>query len=109
MKKLILPLLIAALALPISAIACPGGGPGKGANDSHFSKMDSNGDGVITAEEHAAAAAKRFTEMDTNGDGKLTRDEIRMQWKKNREQWQKNCPMQNDCPAGKDCPRNQGT
>lgn len=107
MKKLILPLLIAALVLPFTASACPGGGPGKGG--SHFTDMDSNGDGTITADEHATAAAKRFAEMDANGDGKVTRDEMKQHWQQMRDNWQGNCPRKQDCPNGMNCPRKQGS
>jgi len=106
MKKLILPFLMAALMLPAATIACPGGPDWK--RGGHFEKMDSNGDGVISVEEHEAFAAARFAEMDANGDGKLTRDEIRQQRQKYYNQRNKDCPMKKDCPAGKDCPVNQG-
>lgn len=39
--------------------------------------MDTNGDGQLTAQEHAAGAKKMFTKMDTNGDGTLTAQELR--------------------------------
>jgi Ca2+-binding EF-hand superfamily protein len=42
--------------------------------------MDTDGDGVITAEEHAKAAAARFEKMDTNKDGVLSKEE----WKAGR-------------------------
>ena len=112
MKKLILPLLIAVLAMPVAAMACPGGkqmgqgmGQGAGMKGGHFAQMDSNGDGAISAEEHAAGAAKRFSAMDTNGDGKVTRDEMKGHWKAMHD---KNCPLKGDCPVGKDCPKNRG-
>ena len=38
-------------------------------------RADSNGDGVITRDEHLAQAAERFDRMDANRDGKLTADE----------------------------------
>lgn len=103
MKRVILSLLIAALAMPMAAMACPGGkqmGQGMGQHGSHFAQMDSNGDGVITAEEHAAGAAKRFSAMDANGDGKVTPDEMKSRW----QDRYKNCPFKEGCPAGKDCP-----
>ena len=40
--------------------------------------MDKNGDGMVSAEEYAAAAEKDFNAMDTNHDGHLTADEIRI-------------------------------
>jgi Ca2+-binding EF-hand superfamily protein len=38
--------------------------------------VDSNGDGILTAEEHTAAAKSMFTKMDTDRDGFLTKDEL---------------------------------
>lgn len=109
MKKLILPLLIAALAMPMAVLACPGGkqmgqGMGAGKHGGHFAQMDANGDGTITAEEHAAGAAKRFAMMDANGNGEITVDEMKSRW----QEYQKNCPLKEECPVGKDCPRNKG-
>jgi len=102
MKKFILPLLIAAMAMPVAAMACPGKGDSK--RGGHFQKMDANGDGVVTAKEHASMAAERFTKMDANNDGKLTSDEMGKHWKEKREQWKKNCPLKEECPKSKDCP-----
>jgi hypothetical protein len=102
MKKLILPLLIAALAMPVAAMACPGKGDAK--RGGHFQKMDANGDGVVTADEHAAMAAKRFSKMDANGDGKITDDEMKKRWHKKHKKHKKECPLKEDCPKSKDCP-----
>ncbi|HEY8926083.1 MAG TPA: EF-hand domain-containing protein [Polyangia bacterium] len=44
--------------------------------DAMFKMMDANGDGKISAQEHADAAKKMFTKMDTNGDGKVTAAEM---------------------------------
>jgi Ca2+-binding EF-hand superfamily protein len=41
-----------------------------------FKKMDSNGDGKISAEEHAAGAKKMFEMMDANKDGKVNATEM---------------------------------
>jgi Ca2+-binding EF-hand superfamily protein len=38
--------------------------------------IDTNGDGVLTAEEHAAGAKIMFEKMDANHDGFLTKDEL---------------------------------
>ena len=43
---------------------------------SKFKMMDANGDGMISASEHAAAVTKMFGEMDTNGDGNVTAAEM---------------------------------
>jgi len=40
--------------------------------------MDLNGDGMVSAEEHAAAAEKDFGTMDANHDSQLTADEMRI-------------------------------
>jgi len=41
-----------------------------------FAAMDTNGDGKISAEEHAAAAKRMFDAMDTDHDGKVTAAEM---------------------------------
>ncbi len=41
-----------------------------------FSKLDTNGDGVISLKEFNAYNAKHFRELDTNKDGKLTLEEL---------------------------------
>jgi len=38
--------------------------------------MDLDGDGVVTAAEHAAGARALFDHMDTNHDGRVTREEM---------------------------------
>ena len=44
--------------------------------DARFESMDTNGDGKISPDEHAAAAAAMFEKMDTNADGKVTAAEM---------------------------------
>ena len=48
------------------------------ANDveTQFQEMDSNGDGKISPDEHAAGASRMFAKMDANGDGKVTAAEM---------------------------------
>ncbi|WP_162247706.1 EF-hand domain-containing protein [Lysobacter sp. Root494] len=41
-----------------------------------FKMMDANGDGMVSASEHAAAVTKMFSEMDANGDGNVTAAEM---------------------------------
>ena len=41
-----------------------------------FKMMDTNGDGMVSATEHAAAVTKMFSEMDANGDGNVTAAEM---------------------------------
>ncbi len=38
--------------------------------------VDTDGDGTLTAEEHAAGSRSMFEKMDTNKDGFLTKDEL---------------------------------
>lgn len=42
-----------------------------------IAKIDTNGDGALTAEEHAAGSKKMFTKMDIDKDGALTAQEMR--------------------------------
>lgn len=42
-----------------------------------MAKVDTNGDGVISMDEHLAVAKDRFGKIDTDGDGALSREEIR--------------------------------
>ena len=44
--------------------------------DARFEAMDANGDGKVSPDEHAAAAARMFEKMDANGDGKVTATEM---------------------------------
>lgn len=44
--------------------------------DKKFEKMDANGDGKITREEHSAGVQRMFAEMDTNRDGIVTAAEM---------------------------------
>ena len=44
--------------------------------DAGFAAMDTNKDGKVSAEEHAAASKKMFDTMDANKDGKVTAAEM---------------------------------
>ncbi|HEV8388587.1 MAG TPA: EF-hand domain-containing protein [Dongiaceae bacterium] len=55
-------------------------------------RMDTNGDGKITAEEFAAAGEQMFAKLDKNADGKLAKDEMPHHRK------------HSDAPAGGDAP-----
>ena len=44
--------------------------------DDHMKMMDTNGDGKVTATEHANACKQMFTKMDANGDGHVTAAEM---------------------------------
>ncbi|MDX8403622.1 MAG: hypothetical protein R8K54_04360, partial [Mariprofundaceae bacterium] len=68
---------------------------------------DANGDGVISADEHAVGAAKHFARVDANSDGKVTREEMKQykkeMWKHHKKKYQ----HEGDHPDGKDCPMHQ--
>ena len=65
-------LAVCTLAASPSALADkPGGGA-----DHQFQMMDTDGDGKISAEEHAAGAKKMFDMMDADKDGKVTAKEM---------------------------------
>ena len=53
-----------------------GAGPKAGKPDAEFTAMDTNKDGTVSAEEHAAASKKMFDTMDANRDGKVTAAEM---------------------------------
>lgn len=62
-------LLVSGLALFALPFAFAGG-------DDLFAKMDTNGDGKVTKEEHAAGAKQMFAQMDANKDGIVTATEM---------------------------------
>lgn len=47
-----------------------------------FAAMDTNADGMISAEEFNDFHAKRFKEFDTNGDGRISLEEMKAGHKK---------------------------
>ena len=53
-----------------------GAGPKAAKPDAEFAAMDTNQDGKVSAEEHAAASKKMFDMMDANRDGKVTAAEM---------------------------------
>lgn len=61
------PVVLCALALGTSAWA---GG------DAKFKAMDADGDGLVSATEHAASVTSTFGQMDANGDGKVSAQEM---------------------------------
>ena len=54
-----------------------------------FEKMDTDGDGAISLEEHSAKAERRFKKMDADGDGKVTREEIKSHHAAMKEKYKK--------------------
>jgi len=77
MKKF---LMTTALTLAFAAPAMANGGTAttdaKKA-DAWFSKIDTDGDGKISKEEHDTFSDNMFTQMDTNGDGFISKDEMK--------------------------------
>jgi len=59
------------IASALCGIAMAGGG-----KDDHMKMMDTNGDGKVTAAEHADGCKQMFTKMDSNGDGQVTAAEM---------------------------------
>jgi hypothetical protein len=57
---------VCGVALPRAAIA----------DEPSFESMDTNGDGRLSPDEHAAVAARMFATIDANGDGRLTASEM---------------------------------
>lgn len=57
------------------------GGQGKSAADK-IQKMDTDGDGALSATEHAAGAQEKMTKLDADGDGNISQAEF--QAKKDR-------------------------
>jgi len=51
----------------------------------HMKMMDSNGDGKVSAQEYASAAAKRFGKIDADGDGFITKSEMKKAKKKHKK------------------------
>lgn len=112
MKTWMMLAMIALMALPMAADACPG--KGHGGKGSHFKMMDTNNDGTVSAEEHAAHAAERFKKLDANGDGKVTAEEHEKVRAQMHEKYagmghghHKECPADHkNCPLDhKDCPK----
>jgi len=69
-------LLVGSLAV-LGLAASPSALAGKGGEADHqFQMMDTDGDGKISAEEHAAGAKKMFEMMDADKDGKVTAKEM---------------------------------
>jgi len=74
---------VSIIAAAVVAMAMPLTGMAGEKKSNHYMKMvDTNGDGQVSAQEHAAAAAKRFAKMDANGDGMVTKEEMKAMHKK---------------------------
>lgn len=71
MKSFSSRLIPVAIASILCGVALAGGG-----KDDHTKMMDQNGDGKITAAEHAAGAKEMFSKMDADKDGQVTAAEM---------------------------------
>jgi Ca2+-binding EF-hand superfamily protein len=65
----------AAPATPVAEPA-PSASTAHGDVSGQFAKMDANGDGGVSADEHATGTAAMFATMDANGDGSVTVEEM---------------------------------
>lgn len=74
MKKIIT--LVSALSISVAVPAFAGALHHSDKMGSHFSKMDKNGDGVVSQSEHKSFTSKMFKDADKNKDSKLSRDEM---------------------------------
>lgn len=57
--------------------------------DMWFSKIDSNGDGMISKEEHDTFSESMFKEADKDGDGSISKDEMKAQKSKEHDEMKK--------------------
>lgn len=87
MKKLLMmTVMLGAFAAPV--ILAPAVHANEKKGEMWFSKVDTNGDGVISKAEHEKASANKFAKMDTNNDGKVTKEEVRAakeKWKEEKK------------------------
>ena len=63
-------------ALLTCGFSLPASADEPGCQRPQLNEAEGNADGGITAEKHAASAAKRFEMMDKDHNGRITRDEI---------------------------------
>lgn len=71
MKSLAPRLIPVAIASILCGVAVAGGG-----KDHHMSMMDQDGDGKVTAAEHAKGAKAMFSKLDKDSDGNITAQEM---------------------------------
>jgi Ca2+-binding EF-hand superfamily protein len=75
LRKFVIRTCVVALALGFGAVMSRGARANEDM-EAKFKQMDTNGDGKVSADEHAAAAKTKFQKMDANGDGKVTSTEL---------------------------------
>lgn len=68
--------LAATLAVLIGGAALADDGATKSSGPSSFQRMDSDGNGKVSAQEFIDSRATRFVKLDQNGDGKVTGEEF---------------------------------
>lgn len=97
-------------ALLMAAMACVASMPAMAADkmdpvksgqmaDAWFSKIDTNGDGMISKEEHTAFSDSMFTKADTNGDGNISKDEMRAEKMKEHADMKDKMSMKSGMPS----------
>lgn len=67
------------------ALANDHGGKGEHHKGDYFKKIDTNGDGAISKDEHLAHSNAKFAEIDANKDGKVTKEEMKAHHEAKRE------------------------
>ena len=93
-KKIVFGALAAASAALFAAGAYAGDGKGRGG---HWDKMDTNGDGEITADEASDRFAEHLAAADTDGSGGVSKDEMKAFHQARRaERREKRNPDKND-------------
>ena len=75
LRNVVLSIVIQGGGVMLAALAFAAEPPSASA-DAEFMKMDTNKDGKISADEHAAATKRMFDMMDANRDGKVTVSEM---------------------------------
>lgn len=86
MKRLLMmTVMMGAVAMPVALAPAARADDGKGGM--WFSKIDTNGDGMVSKAEHEKASADKFAKMDANGDGSITKEEAKAARDKMKEEW----------------------
>mgnify|MGYP003663424176 CR=1 FL=1 len=75
-RKIIVGSLIAALTVPVLAIAATDGDGKAHHKGGMFERLDTNGDGALTFEEMTAKSTERFSKLDEDGNGTISIEEM---------------------------------
>src|SRR5687768_14229033 len=81
--------LIGSIALGATAFAGDYGSTDAKSAEAKADMMDTNNDGIDSADEHAAGAKSKFTAIDTNSDGKMTATEMDAHHAMKKDAWGK--------------------